>query len=69
MNTIQKVKIKKVARLRDKATEQYLEVIEFPISKTRVNKLTLPPSVVSEPVVFGKRLRDAARCYQRAKRS
>jgi hypothetical protein len=59
MNTIHKAAIKKIARLRDKATEQYLEVIEFPISKTSVNKLTLPPSVVSEARAFGKRLRDA----------
>ena len=59
MNTIQKAAVKKIARLRDKATEQYLEVIEFPISKTSVNKLKLPPSVVSEPGAFGKRLRDA----------
>jgi hypothetical protein len=59
MNTIRKGAIKKIARLRDKATEQYLEVIEFPISKTSVNKLKLPPSVVSEPGAFGKRLRDA----------
>ena len=59
MNTTQKAAVKKIARLRDKATEQYLEVIEFPISKTSVNKLKLPPSVVSEPGAFGKRLRDA----------
>jgi hypothetical protein len=59
MNIIRKGAIKKIARLRDKATEQYLEVIEFPISKTSVNKLKLPPSVVSEPGAFGKRLRDA----------
>jgi hypothetical protein len=59
MNSTQKAAVKKIARLRDKATEQYLEVIEFPISKTSVNKLKLPPSVVSEPGAFGKRLRDA----------
>src|SRR6476660_3918767 len=59
MTTIQKAAVKKIARLRDKATEQYLEVIEFPTSKTSVNELTLPPSVVSEARAFGKRLRDA----------
>ena len=68
MNTTQKRKagIKKIARLRDKATEQYLEVIEFPISKTTVNKLALPPSVVSEPGGFGKRLRDAGAILPKA---
>jgi hypothetical protein len=59
MDTIRKKTIKKIARLRDKATEQYLEVIKFPTSKTTVNELTLPPSVVSDHKVFGKRLRDA----------
>jgi hypothetical protein len=59
MNTIRKGAIKKIARLRDKATEQYLEVIKFPTSRTTVNELTLPPSVVSDHKVFGKRLRDA----------
>ena len=28
-----KAAVKKIARIRDKATESYLEVIEFPISK------------------------------------
>jgi hypothetical protein len=51
--------IKKIARIRDKATESYLEVIEFPISRTNVKRLDLPPSVVSDPKAFLKRLRDA----------
>ena len=34
MTTNQKAEIKKIARIRDKATEKYLEVIQFPISKT-----------------------------------
>jgi hypothetical protein len=67
MTTVQKAEIKKIARLRDKATEQYLEVIEFPTSRTRVNKLTLPPSLVSEPVAFGKRLRDAGAILPKGK--
>jgi hypothetical protein len=58
MNTTQRAAVKKITRLRDKATGQYLEVIEFPISKTNVSRLKLPPSVVSEPGAFGKRLRD-----------
>ena len=69
MNTTQKAAVKKIARLRDKATEQYLEVIEFPISKTSVNKLKLPPSVVSEPGAFGNVSATQARSYQKAKRS
>ena len=50
--------IKKIARIRDKAIEKYLEVIEFPISESDVCKLELPPSVVSEPGAFEKQLRD-----------
>ena len=59
MNTLQKATIKKIARVRDKATENYVEVIEFPISKIEVNRLELPPSVVSDLKAFEKRLRDA----------
>ena len=59
MNTTQKVAIKKIARIRDKATEKYLEVIEFPISGSDVNLLELPPSVVCEPGTFEDHLRDA----------
>jgi len=59
MKTNPKTAIKKIARIRDKATENYLEVIEFPISKTSVKRLDLSPSVVSEPKAFLKRLRDA----------
>jgi hypothetical protein len=66
MNTIRKGAIKKIARLRDKATEQYLEVIKFPTSKITTNELTLPPSVVSDPGTFGKRLRDAGAILPKA---
>jgi hypothetical protein len=59
MNTIRKGAIKKIARIRDKATEQYLVVVRFPTSKTAVNELTLLPSVVSDAKAFGKHLRDA----------
>jgi hypothetical protein len=51
--------IKKLARIRDKATEKYLEVIVFPTSESEVGKLKLPPSVVNEPRAFEKELRDA----------
>jgi uncharacterized protein (DUF927 family) len=59
MNTRQKATIKKIARVRDKATENYLEVIEFPISETDINRLKVPPSVVCDLKAFEKRLRDA----------
>jgi uncharacterized protein (DUF927 family) len=59
MNTRQKATIKKIARVRDKATENYLEAIEFPISKTNINRLELAPSVVNDLKAFAKRLRDA----------
>jgi hypothetical protein len=66
MNTIRKGAIKKIARIRDKATEQYLEVITFPTSKITINELTLPPSLVSDPGTFGKRLRDAGAILPKA---
>ena len=59
MTTNQTRNIKKIARIRDKATEKYLEVIEFPISESDVNRLELPPSVVNDPGAFEKQLRDA----------
>ena len=36
MNAESERNIKKIARIRDKATEKYLEVIEFPISESDV---------------------------------
>jgi uncharacterized protein (DUF927 family) len=51
--------ITKIARIRDKATKKYLEIIEFPISKSNVGKIKLFPSVVSELRSFKKALRDA----------
>src|SRR5580700_6439577 len=59
MKTSQKAAIKKIARIRDKATQKYLEVIQFPISKTNFNRLELPPSTVHDFATFVKRLRDA----------
>jgi len=59
MNTPQKAAIKKIARIRDKATEQYFDVIEFQVSKGTVSKLALLPSVVNDLGSFAKRLRDA----------
>jgi hypothetical protein len=51
--------IRKIARIHDKATDKYLEVIEFPISEFEIKRVELLPSVVSELKTFGKALRDA----------
>jgi putative DNA primase/helicase len=59
MTNDQKRTIRKIARIRDKATDKFLEVIEFPISETEIKTLELPPSVVNEPGAFEKQLRDA----------
>jgi hypothetical protein len=39
--------IRKVARIHDKATDKYLEVVEFPISDSKKSTLQLQPSVVT----------------------
>ena len=69
MNTTQKVAIKKIARIRDKATEKYLEVIEFPISGSMSIRLELPPSwsVSREPLKIISAMQ--ARSCQRATRT
>jgi uncharacterized protein (DUF927 family) len=51
--------IRKIARIHDKATDKYLEVIEFLISEFEIKRVELLPSVVSELKTFGKALRDA----------
>jgi putative DNA primase/helicase len=53
------MRICKIARVRDKALDRYVEVIEFPVSTTETSRLELPPSVINDPVAFEKRLRDA----------
>ncbi len=53
------VEIKKVARVRDKATGDYFEIIEFPVSSTERGRLELPPSVVVDASALERRLRDA----------
>lgn len=50
--------IRKVARIRDKRTGQYLEIIEFPISLDETATVELPPSVIADPSSFERRLRD-----------
>lgn len=58
--------ISKIARVRDKATGDYLEVIEFPISHTEKSRLELPPSAVVDLSAFERRLRDAGAILPKA---
>jgi hypothetical protein len=51
--------IRKVARIHDKATDKYLEVVEFPISDSKKSTLQLQPSVVIKPSALENELRDA----------
>ena len=51
--------VRKIARIKDKATSKYLEVIEFAVSNTERTCIELPPSVVNSPVSFGNELLDA----------
>ena len=53
------IRIKKVTRVRDKATSGYFEIIEFPVSETERSRIELPPSTVADPAALEKRLRDA----------
>ena len=57
--TAKPAQIRKVARIRDKATGNYFEVIEFPVSDTERVRIELPPSVIVDPGAFERRLRDA----------
>jgi hypothetical protein len=54
-----KTKLRKVARIHDKGTNTYLDVIEFPISKSHPGALELAPSVVGDRPAFARKLRDA----------
>jgi Domain of unknown function (DUF927) len=51
--------IRKVARIEDKATGKYLEVIEFPISDLQSRRLELLPSTVNDPKAMERELLDA----------
>ncbi len=51
--------IRKVARIRDKRTGSYLEIIEFPVSLEEIATIELPPSVIADASSFERRLRDA----------
>jgi hypothetical protein len=55
MNTTHQIAmpaVRKIARIEDKATGQFLEEIEFPVSPTEVRRLELLPSVVADPSKF-----------------
>ena len=58
--------IRKIARVRDKATGDYFEIIEFPVSQTEKSRLELPPSVVVDLSAFERRLRDAGAILPKA---
>jgi hypothetical protein len=49
---------RKVARIEDKATGQFLDEIEFPVSPSEVRSCQLLPSVVSDPGKFESNLLD-----------
>src|SRR5260370_29924514 len=51
--------IYKVARIKDKATNTYAEVINFHVSESEKGTLELAPSIVNDLTLFEKRLRDA----------
>lgn len=53
------IPVRKVARVRDKATGGYFEIIDFPVSEVERARLELPPSVVTDPGALERRLRDA----------
>src|SRR3981081_2449361 len=54
-----KLAIRKVARIHDKATNTYLEVIKFNVSESERSTLELAPSIVNDLNQFEKQLRDA----------
>jgi hypothetical protein len=51
--------IHKLARIKDKATSTYVEVIKFRVSECEHGTLELPPSIVNDMHLLEKRLRDA----------
>ena len=59
--------IRKIARVLDKATGTYLDVIEFPISESKKSKLELLPSIVTDHSAFEKKLRDAGAVLPKVK--
>jgi Domain of unknown function (DUF927) len=59
INVKKAFKIRKTARIHNLATGSYLERIRFRNSSGATTVIELPPSVVSDPRLFSKRLRDA----------
>jgi hypothetical protein len=57
--TTKPIQIRKVARVRDKATGDYFEIVEFLVSNTERSCIELPPNVVVDLSAFERRLRDA----------
>ena len=53
------LRIRKVARIEDKATSTFLEVIEFPVSPTKRRRIPLEPSIVNSLGQFKNTLLDA----------
>ena len=67
MTTITENAIRKIARVHDRATNTYFEVIEFRISDIQCGRLELLPSEVSEPKTFATKLRDAGAILEKDK--
>jgi hypothetical protein len=52
-------RVRKVARIKDAATNTYWDVIRFPVSMTEFGELKVRPSVVHDPKLMIKHLQDA----------
>ena len=61
--------IRKIARIHDKATDKYLEVIEFPISAFKVKRIELLPSVINDLKACERRCAMQARSCPRIRPS
>jgi hypothetical protein len=53
------ISIRKIERIHDKATNKYLEIIEFPTSVSASATIKLLPAIVSDPALLEKELRNA----------
>jgi hypothetical protein len=58
MTTKHNLVLRKIARIEDKATEKFVEEIEFSVSPTEVRRRQLLPSIVSDPGKFESQLLD-----------
>lgn len=50
--------IRRLARIEDKATGQFVDEIEFPINSTEVRRIQLAPSIVNDPSRFANAILD-----------